>query len=508
MCGVFLAALCITVATPVELFVLLLVGIYLGFSFGSQRWREQACAHSSLILAMLAGYRALRTTKPTSTDPIFPNWLLTVPLAFVVTVVVCWVTGAAACIIARRVEQARRVAQAANSSGKPPKLSNHADPPASPIRVTALITLIAVFAVVALGANFRHFQLEQKIAETNQQLKNDEWELRRRRIEAKHHAELEEFYSAFRGHRDSVYAIAFNAEPLALASASGDKSIKLWNLTTLQATQTLLGHTERVLGVAFTPDGRQLISGSADHTIRIWDIDTGETTRRLTGHSGEVSSVVYDAQRKRIISSSHDKTIKIWSAETGDNLFTIEGHRDLVREVAISPDGKLLASASLDHTVRIWDAEEATARLTLTAHQAPVTCVAFSPDSQRVVSGAFESSVKVWDVTTGDELLGWNPSSYGNRRLVLSVAFGPGGEFVANASAHAKESALGCVELRDATSGKLVKAFWPHGQNDVRSVRFHPNGTHLASGADDGTVRLWSTQLEEAHLNLPEEPNH
>ena len=55
-----------------------------------------------------------------------------------------------------------------------------------------------------------------------------------------------------------------------LASASGDKTIKIWDLTTSQAVQTLKGHTDYVYSVIQLKDGR-LASASGDNTIKIWD---------------------------------------------------------------------------------------------------------------------------------------------------------------------------------------------------------------------------------------------
>jgi WD40 repeat protein len=75
------------------------------------------------------------------------------------------------------------------------------------------------------------------------------------------------------GHSSWVWCIAFSPDGATLASASGDKSIKLWNLATGQEIRTLHGHSSLVYSVAFSPDGTTLASGSADNTINIWRCD-------------------------------------------------------------------------------------------------------------------------------------------------------------------------------------------------------------------------------------------
>ena len=53
----------------------------------------------------------------------------------------------------------------------------------------------------------------------------------------------------------------------------------------------LVGHADHVLGLDFSPDGRYLATASADKTVRIWDVATGQTVRTLIGHTGTVNAV-------------------------------------------------------------------------------------------------------------------------------------------------------------------------------------------------------------------------
>ena len=256
----------------------------------------------------------------------------------------------------------------------------------------------------------------------------------------------------------------------------------LWRLCHSEL-RTFVGHTRGVTSVAFSPDGKSLASGSYDCLVKVWDVATGQNTLTLKGHDSTVTSVVFSPDGKHLASGSDDCTIKLWNLATRHAELRFHGHTAYVRSVAFSPDGKRLASASHDRTVKVWDAKTGQQVLALDRHTGGVTSVAFSPDGRQLVSCGFDG-IRIWDANSGREKSVEKPGT----GFARTIAFRSDGKALAFADEERK------VHVRyletDRQSGAIDWVSGPHSTWPARSVAFSPDGTRLAYTADDRRIRV------------------
>jgi len=290
-------------------------------------------------------------------------------------------------------------------------------------------------------------------------------------------------------HSDQVSAVAVAPDGEQALSASWDKSLILWDVTSGQPVLRYNGHTGPVTAVAFNPDGKTALSGSADTTLILWDVESGSAIRQYRGHTGEVNSVAISPDGKLALSSSADQTLILWNLESGNIFRTLVGHTGEVNSASFNPDGRLIVSGASDNQVILWQVDTGKILHNLNGHLGAVTAVAFSPDGKSILSGSLDQVLILWDAASGETFRRYE----GHQDQVNAVTFSPDGRTFISAGGF--EEVFNTTRERilihwDVASGQILQRFEGHA-GPVSSVAFSPDGKTALSGSSDMSVIIW-----------------
>jgi len=119
-------------------------------------------------------------------------------------------------------------------------------------------------------------------------------------------------------------------------SASGDQTVRVWDVGSGKELKKLEGHTCWVYSASFSADSKLIVSASSDMTVRVWDVGSGKELKKLEGHTTWVRSASFSADSKLIVSASWDKTVRVWDVGSGKELKKLEGHTEHVDSASFS----------------------------------------------------------------------------------------------------------------------------------------------------------------------------
>lgn len=213
-------------------------------------------------------------------------------------------------------------------------------------------------------------------------------------------AETGALLKTFRDNATYASCLAFSPTGNALVTCDARGNGLVRDLVTEKEAIPLKGHTALIQAIAYAPDGRTVATASRDRTVRLWDPSTGTERHRLAG-PGLSLAVAFSPDNRRVAAGGAEG-VRVYDVVTGQQVYELVDQQT-VHAVAFSPDGHYLASGGEDAAIRIWDAERGRRVLVLCGHRQTVTCLHFSPDGRRLASGGWDGAVKIWDATRNPE---------------------------------------------------------------------------------------------------------
>ena len=263
----------------------------------------------------------------------------------------------------------------------------------------------------------------------------------------------------------------------------------LWGLCNSRLLRTISAHQTGVTSLAFSPDGGSLASCSGDGSISVWQTATGRQEVTMKPEPAFImNGVAFTPDGKTLISGGWDSRVRLWDMPSGRLRRTFEVNALTIRSLAVSPDGKTLATGSDGGVVKLWELPSGAQRAEMKEHQAPVVSVAFSPDNLILATasawggGADLGNLNLWDLTNEQPRLKakMNPGTY-------SLDFSPDGKVIAMMG-------WGEILIYEAASGERQRPVKMEGHADV--LVFLPRGKTVACVDGDHNVRLRPLQLE------------
>jgi WD40 repeat protein/serine/threonine protein kinase len=257
-----------------------------------------------------------------------------------------------------------------------------------------------------------------------------------------------------------------------------------------------LRHDESVRCVAVSPDGKRIVSGDLGGFVKIWDATTGVFLHGFRAHEKFIRCLAYSPTGEYFATgnsySESQAAVKVWDARTGKELAKWVSNSSNISALAISPDGKQLVCSSGRTFVTLdpltgrelfqWEGPDGAWGLT------------FTPDGQQLVEAAWIGKVRLWDVRARTCVR----TLYDGKTLQC-MALSQDGRLVAAALEEVGEKGSPTIFVWEVQTGQQRLAL--AGQAG-RSLVFNPDGTRLATGGTDNSVKIWDTATGHEILSL------
>ncbi|CAG5120708.1 unnamed protein product [Candidula unifasciata] len=210
-------------------------------------------------------------------------------------------------------------------------------------------------------------------------------------------------YTVFRGHGASVDQLCWNPHnPDQLATASGDKTVRIWDARTNKAAATVNTKGENI-NICWSPDGSTIAVGNKDDLVTFIDAKT-HRSRAEEQFKFEVNEISFNKDGDLFFLTSGHGNIHIFSYPELKTLHVLNAHPANCICIEFDPTGQYFAIGSADALVSLWNLPELVCMRTFTRLEWPVRTLSFSNDGKMLASASEDLVIDIGEVETGEKL--------------------------------------------------------------------------------------------------------
>ena len=306
----------------------------------------------------------------------------------------------------------------------------------------------------------------------------------------------------FRGHKDSINAVAITSDSKTLISVSDDKTIKAWSLNPPKLLSTLPKQENELLCVAIAPDNQTLISGDNDGNIQIGNLQTGNLIILPKIHKKLIHTIAISPDGKMFATGSADKTIQIWNINPLERIYLTPKQEAEINVVSIALDNQTLISGDEQGTISIWNLLTGERLNTVpNAHKKSVNCLALSQDGEMFATGSADKIIKIWNLQTGHLIQTLNQeggTQEGGNTPINAIAFSPNNHILISGSrgksdgfSRMKVYSGGSLRTWNIKTGTLRETWSKAHSSPINSLAISSDGQFLVTASKGGSIMMW-----------------